>query len=159
MQHKTPYPESTNPDAGAIGHLARLHDLHDYKVAHGEPHVRGWHVKTADGQKAGKVDDLIVDTEAMQVRYLDIELDKKTLKLGEDRHVLLPISGARLDEHEDEVLLGALTATQLAALPPYRPGDAIAPGAAPASRPEDAQQFYGKRGGTGGVQRIDRKKS
>ncbi len=143
----------SNPGSGAIGQLARLHDLHDYKVAHGEPHVRGWHVKTSDGQDAGKVDDLIVDTEAMQVRYLDVELDKKAFKLDEDRHVLLPISDAQLDDHEDEVRLGAMTASQLSALPPYRPGDAIAPGATP-SRPEDAQQFYGKRGGTGGVQRM-----
>ncbi len=154
MQHKTTSPSGAgqNPDTAAIGHLARLHDLHDYKVAHGDPHVRGWHVKTADGQEAGKVDDLIVDTEAMQVRYLDVELDKKTLKLNEDRHVLLPIGDAQLDEHEDEVRLGAMTASQLTALPPYRPGDAIAPGASP--RAEDAQQFYGKRGGTGGVQRM-----
>ncbi|MBW3549303.1 MAG: DUF2382 domain-containing protein [Proteobacteria bacterium] len=156
MQQKTPYSEGTNqnPGASAIGHLARLHDLHDYKVAHGEPHVRGWHVKTADGREAGKVDDLIVDTEAMQVRYLDVELDKKTFKLDEDRHVLLPIRDARLDDDEDEVLLGAMTADQLTALPPYRPGDAIASGAMPPPRAEDTQQFYGKRGGTGGVQRM-----
>lgn len=143
---------ATNPGSGATAHLCRLHDLHDYKIAHGEPHVRGWHVKTADGQKVGKVDDLIVDTDAMQVRYLDVELDRKSLKLNEDRHVLLPIRDARLDEYEDEVLLGAMTAIQLAALSPYRSGDAIAPGKTP-PRPEDTRQFYGKRGGTGGIQR------
>lgn len=143
-----------NPDAGAIGQLARLHDMHDYKVAHGEPHVRGWDVKTADGQKVGEVDDLIVDTNAMQVRYLDIKLDQKSLKLNEDRHVLLPISGARLDDHEDEVLLGAMTPVQLAALPAYRDGDVIATGTDSMPRPDDTRQFYGKRGGTGGVQRM-----
>lgn len=153
MQNRTPQTENINPGAGAMGHLARLNELHDYKVADGEPHVQGWDVKTADGRTAGKVDDLIVDTEAMQVRYLDVELDRKALEIGEDRHVLLPISEARLDDRHDEVLLGATTATQLASLPPYRTGDPIAPGTARPSD-EDARKFYGKRGGTGGVQRM-----
>jgi photosynthetic reaction center H subunit len=45
--------------------LAPMHQLDDYKVADGEPDIRGWSVRTADGRVAGKVDDLIVDTQAM----------------------------------------------------------------------------------------------
>lgn len=64
------------------GQLARLHELNDFKVADGDPDVRGWPVRTSDGQRAGKVDDLIVDTGAMQVRYLDVELDRNTMRLN-----------------------------------------------------------------------------
>lgn len=155
--HTTSRPGAPGTDAGLGAHLARLHDMDDYKVAHGEPHVRGWHVKTADGQKVGKVDDLIVDTDAMQVRYLDIELDRKTLKLNEDRHVLLPIREARLDDHEDEVRLGGMSGAQLSALSPYRRGEAIKPDTKPSS-PDDSRQFYGKRRSDDGdgAQRLTR---
>lgn len=145
-------------DAGAANagaaQLARLEDLDDFKVADGDPDVRGWDVKTADGQRAGKVDSLIVDTGAMQVRFLDVELDRKTLNLHDERHVLVPIGSARLDDDHDDVLLGNTTAAEVAALQAYHPGQPIASGAAPAHRETDASQFYGKRGGTGAVQRM-----
>jgi len=155
MRHDTtPHTSSNQPDR-ASAQLARLDDLDDYKVADGDPDIRGWEVKTADGHKAGKVDCLIVDTGAMQVRFLDIELDRKALKLNEDRHVLVPISNARLDDDHNDVLLGSLTAAQLAALQPYHHDQPIAQGsAAPTPREGDMQKFYGKRGGTGGVQRL-----
>lgn len=155
MRHDTNPPTSRDTrHAGAAGHLARLHDLDDYKVADGDPDVRGWHVKTADGKRAGKVDSLIVDTDAMQVRFLDVELDRKTLNLNDERHVLVPIANARLDDDHDDVLLGNMTAAEVASLQPYRPGQPITTGAAPPHRETDTKQFYGKRGGTGGVQRM-----
>ncbi len=140
--------------SGMAGRLARLDDLDDYQVAEGEPDVRGWTVKTADGQNAGKVDSLIVDTTGMQVRYLEVELDKRALRLSEDRHVLVPLGSARLDDDNDDVLLEAMTATQLAALPSYKSGSAVTQVQSPPPRESDAKQFYGKRGGTGGVQRM-----
>lgn len=157
------------------GQLARLDDLDDYKVADGEPDIRGWDVKTSDGRKVGKVDSLIVDTGALKVRYLDIELDRKALKLDEDRHVMVPIGGARLDDDHDDVILGTTTAAQLLALPPYGRGsltrehetalrqrlDTSYKGAGKGANTDyyahphyDTKQFYGKRGGTGDVQRM-----
>lgn len=144
--------EKRHPDES---HLARLDDLRGYKVASGDPDVRGWSVKTADGQRAGKVDSLVIDTDAMQVRYLDVELDRDTLGLNDRRHVLLPIATARLDDDHDDVLLGSMTATDVASLQPYRSGDPIAPGPAPVTHADDHRQFYGTRGGTGAVQRVE----
>lgn len=152
MQHDTTPNTSRNPPNPASAQLARLEDLDDCKVADGDPDIRGWEVKTADGRMAGKVDSLIVDTRAMQVRFLDIELDRKSLKLNEDRHVLVPIANARLDDDHDDVLLGSMTAAQVATLQPYQHGQPIVQDAAP--RQDDAKKFYGKRGGTGGVQRM-----
>lgn len=155
--------DRTNPRADsraaapAGGQLARLEDLDDYQVADGEPDPRGWDVKTADGKTVGKVDSLVADTAAMQIRYLDVELDRKALSLREDRHVLVPVSGARLNDDDDNVLLVGTTAAQLVALPPYTAGSTTAPAATPGARvPNDGdmQQFYGRRGGTGNVQRL-----
>lgn len=102
--------------------LARLHDLSGYKVADGDPDIRSWHVKTADGRKIGKVHDLIVDTRAMKVRYMDVELDRKELSLNDDRHVLIPIGGARLDDDNDDVRLSTIGAAELSSAPAYDHG-------------------------------------
>lgn len=106
--------------------LARLHDLSGYKVADGDPDIRSWHVKTADGTKVGKVHDLIVDTRAMKVRYMDVELDRKGLDLKDDKHVLIPIGGARLDDDNDDVRLGTIGAAELRNAPGYD-HDALTP--------------------------------
>ena len=37
---------------------------------------RGWEVRTTEGRRIGKVDDLLVDRQAMRVKYLDVELDR-----------------------------------------------------------------------------------
>lgn len=148
---------TTGSHAGAIGHLARLDETRGLRVADDEPDVHGWPVITADGLAAGHVDGLIVDTDAMKVRYLDVALDRDALRLNENRHVLIPIGGARLDERKDDVLLDT-TAADLAKLQPYEPGGEISAAASPAAnraRPEDDPgKFYGARGGSGGVQRV-----
>lgn len=160
MERHTTQHDSRHPDAVRQGQLARLHDLDDFKVADGEPDVRGWPVRTADGECAGKVDDLIVDTAAMQVRFLDVELDRRTLRLNEDRHVLVPMSEARLDDVNDDVVLGSMTVEQVAHLQPLRPGEPIAAAQIPSTaRPDrpaqtDPREFYGRRGGAGAVQRM-----
>ena len=107
--------------------FGRLSELDDYKVADGYPDINGWDVKTADGTKVGEVKDLVVDTQAMRVRYLDVELDRSLHQLAreaaapgdqsDDRHVLLPIGDLRLDDEHDDVLVDNLSAAQIGALP------------------------------------------
>lgn len=100
------------------GRLAHLNELDDYKVADGEPDIRGWTVKSADGRKIGEVEDLLVDCGAMEVRYLEVELDRKALDLDDDRHVLVPIGAARLNDDDDVVMLSR-HGTEVAGLPAY----------------------------------------
>lgn len=154
MRHHTTPPESKDVPHLGTSKYARLYDLGEYRVAHGDPDVRGWDVITADGQKAGRVDSLIVDTDALQVRFLDVELDRGTHQLSDERHVLLPLADARLDDPHDQVLLDALTAADVAAMPRYHPGQPIDLDTAPQHEASDTLQFYGTRGGTGAVQRI-----
>jgi hypothetical protein len=101
-----------------LGGLRRLSELDDYRVAKGAPDPRGWPVAAADGGEVGRVRDLIVDTAAQRVRYLDVELDAAAPGTGE-RHVLLPIGRARLDESDDRVLVDSLGAAGIDALPRY----------------------------------------
>ena len=107
--------------AGGDGsRIARLDELDGYKVADGEPDIRGWDVKTRSGQNVGKVKELIVDVDAMKVRYLDVKLDRKAVGLAENRHVLVPIGTARLDDDRDDVIIRE-SATDLREAPPYDP--------------------------------------
>ena len=55
-----------------------LRTLHNYRIAEGDPDVRGWEVLGADGNKIGEVDDLLVDTHALKARYLEVAPDLHT---------------------------------------------------------------------------------
>src|SRR5688572_3050860 len=51
-------------------HMRPISDLSNYKVEEGDIDPRGWTVVGNDGNRIGTVEDLIVDTRAMKVRYL-----------------------------------------------------------------------------------------
>ena len=57
----------------------------DYEIADGEPDIQGWDINDSAGNKIGKVDDLIFDTQSRKVRYIvlspdkDLKLDKKNV--------------------------------------------------------------------------------
>lgn len=98
--------------------LVHLDDMSDLQVADGDPDIRGWDVRTADGEKIGKVKDLVVDTGLMKVRYIEALIDKEVLNATDDRHVLIPIGSARLDDDEDDVYLSS-SIVDPRTLPPY----------------------------------------
>lgn len=99
-----------------------LGQLDDFKVAEGDPDVRGWEVLSSDGKKIGEVDELLVDTGAMKVRYLDVDVDRGMVAGGTDRHVLIPIGYARLDQDRDCVMVDALASADLGGVPSYDQG-------------------------------------
>ncbi len=93
-----------------------LNQLPGYKVADGEPDIRGWDVVASDGQRVGKVEELLVDTQANKVRYVDVDVD------GDNRHITVPIGYARLEESRHQVLVDGLGTDQLRAMPTYERG-------------------------------------
>lgn len=99
-----------------------LDHLDDFKVADGEPDIRGWDVMASDGKKIGEVDNLLIDTGAMKVRYLDVDLDDDLIDLDEDRHVLIPIGYARLERDGDNVYVDALASKDVVGIPAYTHG-------------------------------------
>src|SRR5690606_481274 len=90
-----------------------LSDQPDYTFPPGTFDVRGWDVRTmADDEKVGKIDDIILD-ESGNPRYLDVDLGLF------QKHVLLPIGQARVDETEDQVLIPGMTKEQFKDVPEY----------------------------------------
>ena len=123
--------------------LIRLEELKGFKVADGDRDIRGWKVRTSEGVDAGKVDELIVDPSARQVRYLEIDLDKKAVGLDDDRRILVPIGVARLDDDHERVVVDQLSATKLAAAPLYRRGSITR------EYETSLRDYYGARGRDG----------
>ncbi len=157
------------------GGLVPLDKADDYKIAEGNPDPRGWDV-IANGTKVGEVDKLIADLSALKVRYLDVKLDKDFAGT-KDRHVLIPIGAARLDDDNDDVLLQGMTRDALIGLPAYAANTPItrdyenslrermtgAPVAPPPSGRDyyahehfDENRFFGMRGATARDDRDER---
>lgn len=109
----------TNDDMDAVVPLGQADD---FTVASDDPDVRGWEVLGSDGARIGEVDELLVDTAAMKVRYLDVDVDDAVIGDGRDRHVLIPIGYARLDRDRDCVTVDGLASTDLRTLPAYDQG-------------------------------------
>lgn len=142
--------DTTARTAGSAttGTLARLEDLDDYGVADGYPDPRGWSVRARDGRKVGEVKNLLVDRQALRVRYLEVELDEGVLtdsrrdhttgRDRDDRLIHVPVEQARLDDDQDDVRLN-LDAAALGAL-----GRADERNAAPVTA-DHHRQFFGRR--------------
>jgi uncharacterized protein (TIGR02271 family) len=104
--------------ASEMDRVVPLGQLDDFKVAEGDPDVRGWQVVASDGRTIGEVDELLIDTNAMKVRYLDVEVENG-LMAEPDRHVLVPIGYARLDRSADRVMVDNIASTDLRTMPAY----------------------------------------
>jgi photosynthetic reaction center H subunit len=109
----------SNRDIRTAGGLARLDELNDFEIADGEPDIRGWTVKTADGEEIGKVDNLIADPVAREVRYLEVKVKHELLATNADEHVIIPIGLARLNDDDDVVMLKRLPPTGLRGIPRF----------------------------------------
>jgi uncharacterized protein (TIGR02271 family) len=100
-------------DNQPMDRVVPLNHLDGWKVAEGEPDIRGWEVISAEGRTIGKVDELLVDKQAQKVRYVDVDLK------DDDRHVTIPVGYARLERDDKRVMVDRLGTEQLQALPAY----------------------------------------
>jgi hypothetical protein len=105
--------------SGFASRIAPLSALDDYEVADGYPEVRGWNVRDAEDRSIGYVYDLLVDVDAMRVRFLDVELAEKFAVAEADRRVLIPMENVDLDGTGDQVLLPSVRAADVRELVPY----------------------------------------
>jgi PRC-barrel domain protein len=85
-------------DAAGVGPYAKererlvsLSSLGSWRVAEGDPDIRGWEVRTVSGRQLGVVSDLLIDSDAGEVVMLDVDLP------GTDRHTFVPIRVVQID--------------------------------------------------------------
>lgn len=84
----------------------------EFDLAEDQPNVLGWIVSSGDGREIGVVDDLIIDPEQTQVRYLVVTRD-------DDNSILLPIGYVELDAAGFGVRVAGLNAADFDALPRF----------------------------------------
>lgn len=97
-----------------------LEELRDsnLNLADDQPDITGWKVKDTENHTVGEVNDLLIDTQTFQVRYLLLDMEGNDLNL-EARNVLIPIGLVELYESHEHVVLQNITVAQLKALPVY----------------------------------------
>ena len=109
---------SSGRAAGSAGTLVHTKDVDDFKIPDGQPDPRGWDVRSSDGSKVGKVEDLLFDTGERRVRYVEVAVDRDIAKQTGRDYMLLPIGQARLDDADDNVIVD-VSSTELAGAPVY----------------------------------------
>jgi sporulation protein YlmC with PRC-barrel domain len=122
-------PKTDEPAAVAPGLLARLSDLKDYMIADPYPDFRGWKVELPDGRRVGKVSDLIVDTNEMVVKYMEVKVDDDVLVPRDpftaatgEVYVLVPVGAARLADDEDAIIVDRLPKAGIENAPRFERG-------------------------------------
>ena len=93
--------------------VARLASLALLDVGRDEPDVRGWPVMTNEGQRIGRVRDLLVELATRQVRYLDIAFDLALADGRPDLRVAIPIGCARAGTRRNLVNVRCATRDQI----------------------------------------------
>lgn len=93
--------------------LAEMRTHREYRVCKDNPDPRGWLVRTSDDRDLGKVNDLIIDEVALNVRYLVCAFSP------DGRRILIPTGFARLDDRGKVVHLDYITRAEAARIPAY----------------------------------------
>lgn len=93
--------------------LVRLSDLDDFRIAEGEPDIRGWPLITRDRANVGTVTDLVIQPEAKKVRYAVVDLEPGP------RPTLIPIGYLEVHPDVDEVRTPRLDRDDILALPTH----------------------------------------
>lgn len=105
-------------------HLFRMNELDDYKVVDNEPDVRGWDIVDREKEKIGVVQEYIVDITKNKVRYLDVVATSDLSIEGGDRHFIVPIGVAKINETVNKVEVRDVDKATLMSIPDYT-GEAI----------------------------------
>jgi photosynthetic reaction center H subunit len=91
--------------------IAPMRAAEGFTVAETDPDPRGWTVVAADGNEAGTIAEIWVDTEEVLIRYLEVDV------AGSERNVLLPMTFCRIDSGRRQIKVSSITAEQFAGVP------------------------------------------
>lgn len=80
-------------------HLVAMRDIDDFRIAEGDPDVRGWEVYSSNGTYIGDVEDLLIDPDLRQVVMIEIDLKDSA------RHGRAPIKAGWLDRGRRRVII------------------------------------------------------
>ena len=106
--------------------LQFVDDLSNYKVHHDDTDIRGFKLKTTNGENIGEVEGLLADVPAKLVRYVEVEIDDSIINryngntyTSDDRHALIPIGIINIDSTTRSVFVNGLLLEHLIDYPRY----------------------------------------
>jgi sporulation protein YlmC with PRC-barrel domain len=91
----------TGPDPRLSRHLMPLREAKRYRLAKGEPDIRGWSVFTSSGQEVGRVGDLLVDPSMGEVVMFDVN------RGDTGDQTIAPLRAAWIDRETKRVIIDA----------------------------------------------------
>jgi sporulation protein YlmC with PRC-barrel domain len=105
--------------------IHRATNVADFRFTDTDPDVRGWEVIGTDGQRIGRVYDVMVDLAQYRIRYLDVITDRSaTRDTLTEHHVLVPVGIALADEREDVIRIENVDTPTIQQLPAFS-GDVV----------------------------------
>jgi len=107
MHHDATHHAANAPGTSAES-VAPLGSLPGFRLAEGEPDIRGWELLAIDGRRLGVIDELLVDRQTGEVSALAVRVA--------DGLVAVPMAPARIDTRARAVV-SDLTPERFAALP------------------------------------------
>jgi sporulation protein YlmC with PRC-barrel domain len=120
--HPRAYGDLRDAEAREPSTILPIRDARDIQLPREAPNLKGWNVFGADGERIGTVTDMLVDTQALRIAYLDVDLLQDLYTLSEDRHVLIPMEAMDLKERGQDVWLKDTPARALSRVPAYTGG-------------------------------------
>ncbi|HYW07531.1 MAG TPA: PRC-barrel domain-containing protein [Longimicrobium sp.] len=124
--HPRFYSGEPEPQTGGTPRIVPLSEARDFKLASGAPDLRAWTVFAGDNERVGEIREMLVDPDAMKVRFVSVDLADDLFNLHEDRHVLVPMEVIELRERGKDAWVQGTTAKQISVLPAYT-GGAVEP--------------------------------
>lgn len=109
------HPVVSDDDEADSGPLMRLSYMPRWRVASGEPDIRGWALHLGSDGAEFPIRDLIVDPGASRVRYVVLETESGSARL-------LPVGFIDLDTSAKRAFAPGLAADDIDVLPPYDGG-------------------------------------
>lgn len=120
----------TGPDPRLARHLMPLREAKRFRLAKGEPDIRGWSVFTSSGQEVGRVGDLLVDPSIGEVVMFDVN------RGDTGDQAIAPLRAAWIDRGTKRVIMDSAQLTSTAdslamARTPVPPVPPVPPAPAP----------------------------
>jgi hypothetical protein len=103
-----------NQELGAAQRFVRLSQR---GVPAGEPDIRGWLLVGAEGRRAGRVTDVLLDPDGDQPRFIEVTLDRGVAIAADTPSVVVPIECLRADPVRPHVHLLRVAARELVHIP------------------------------------------
>ncbi|HKW45823.1 MAG TPA: PRC-barrel domain-containing protein [Gemmatimonadaceae bacterium] len=114
-------PKRDDAPAVAPGLLVHFGDLdEDYVIDDPTPDFRDWPLTLSDDRRVGKVDDLIIDSSTMTVKYLEVHVARDVHLGHAERWILIPVEAVRVDTDNPRIVIDHLPSGGLNGAPRQR---------------------------------------